>query len=85
MIRIEPQPPRGIKYIVGDESWLAPEKRTPLRLICEEWGQIGPMVIDSSIKPNAAGFPVRVTEFLIPEGMAYTKVDGAYYWIPKAA
>lgn len=79
--RIEPQPPRGIKYMLGGESWMKPEDRSPIRLHCEEWGNLGPMEIDPEIKPNAAGFRVRTTDFLAPIGaIGFTSVDGIYYW-----
>lgn len=80
--RIEPQPPQGIKYMLGDESWLPPEKKSPLRLSCEEWGNLGPMELNPDIKPNKAGFRVRATEFLAPKGAnGFTKKDGIYYWV----
>jgi len=79
--RIEPQPPRGIKYMLGGESWMPAEQRSPLRLECEEWGHVGPMVLDASIPPNAAGFRVRSTTIPAPEGAhGFTKIDGVYYW-----
>ena len=79
--RIDPQPPRGIKYMLGDESWLPQEQRSPIRLECEEWGHLGPMVLDASIPPNAAGFRVRATTIPAPEGAkGFTRIDGVYYW-----
>lgn len=39
--KIEPQPPKGIKYMLGGESWMEPEKRSPVRLHCEEWATSG--------------------------------------------
>ena len=79
--RIEPQPPPGIKYMLGDESWMPVEKRSPIRLECEEWANLGPMVLDASIPPNAAGFRVRSTTILAPEGAkGFTKIDGVYFW-----
>lgn len=79
--RIEPQPPKGIKYMLGDETWLPIAKRSPLRLLCEEWGNLGPMELNAEIKPNKAGFRVRVTEILAPEGaLGFTDVDGVYFW-----
>lgn len=79
--KIEPQPPRGIKYMLGGESWLPPGERKPYRLHCEEWGNLGPMELNPEIKPNAAGFRVRTTDFLAPEGaIGFTKIDGEYYW-----
>ena len=72
--KIEPQPPRGIKYMLGDESWMEPNKRSPRRLHCEEWG-------DPEIKPNAAGFRVRSSDFFPPPGArGFTLVDDVYYW-----
>jgi len=79
--KIEPPPPAGIKYMLGDESWMNPEDRTPLRLHCEEWGNLGPMDLNPKIKPNKAGFRVRSTEFTPPPGArGFAKVDGVYYW-----
>lgn len=79
--KIEPQPPRGIKYMLGGESWLPMEKRGQIRLHCEEWGNLGPMELDPKIKPNKAGFRVRGTDFPAPEGaIGFTEIDGVYYW-----
>ena len=79
--RIEPQPPPGIKYMLGGESWLAPDQQTPIRLHCEEWGNLGPMELDPEIKPNKAGFRVRSTDFPAPPGArGFTQQGGAYYW-----
>lgn len=79
--KIEPQPPSGIKYMLGDESWLAPKDRAPLRLHCEEWGNLGPMELNPEIKPNKVGFRVRTTDFLPPEGArGFMKLNGVYYW-----
>lgn len=78
---IDPQPPRGIKYMLGGESWLPPERQTPIRLHCEEWGNLGPMELDPEIKPNKAGFRCRSTEFVPPAGaIGFTQIDGLYYW-----
>lgn len=79
--KIEPQPPRGIKYMLGDETWMPAAKRSPRRLLCEEWGNLGPMMLDPTIPVNKAGFRVRITEIPAPDGaMGFTEVDGAYYW-----
>ena len=79
--RIEPQPPRGIKYMLGGESWLPAEDRSPIRLHCEEWGTLGPMELDPTIQPNRAGLRVRSTDFPAPAGaLGFTKVDGVYFW-----
>lgn len=81
MARIEPQPPAGIKYMLGAESWLPVDQQSPLRLHCEEWGNLGPMELNPEIKANCAGFRVRSTEFLAPEGArGFTEVDGVYFW-----
>jgi len=62
---IEPQPPQGIKYMVGGESWMDEKDQSPIRLNCEEWGH----------------FRVRCTEIIAPENArGFTKVDGIYYW-----
>ena len=79
--KIEPQPPRGIKYMLGDESWMKPEDRSPLRLHCEEWGNLGPMELNPEIKANNAGFRCRSTEFTPPAGArGFKEVGGIYYW-----
>ena len=79
--KIEPQPPRGIKYMLGDETWMAPEDRTPIRLECEEWGNLGPLELNAEIKPNKAGFRVRRTTIPAqPGALGFTQVDGVYYW-----
>ena len=80
--RMDPQPPQGIKYLLGNESWLPPDRRSAFRLHCEEWGNLGPMELDPEIKPNKAGFRVRSTDFIAPEwATGYERVDGVYYWI----
>ena len=79
--KIEPQPPKGIKYMLGDETWMPQDSRTPLRLQCEEWGNLGPMELNPDIRPNKAGFRVRTTELLAPDGaLGFTNVDGIYFW-----
>lgn len=79
---IDPQPPGGIKYMLGGETWLPPEKQSPVRLHCEEWGNLGPMELNPEIKPNKVGFRVRSTDFLAPPGaLGFTKQNGIYYWI----
>lgn len=79
--RIEPQPPPGIKYMLGGETWLSKDERSPLRLQCEEWGNLGPMEMNPDIKPNAAGFRVRCTTIPAPDGaLGFEKVDDVYYW-----
>lgn len=78
---IEPQPPKGIKYMLGDESWMQADKRSPRRLHCEEWGNLGPMELNQEIKPNKAGFRVRCTTIVAPAGaQGYIDIDGVYYW-----
>lgn len=85
LARIEPQPPKGIKYVIGNESWLPAESRSPERLICEEWGNLGPMELNPEIKPNKAGFRVRVTEILLPAGAhGFTEIDGVYFWTEES-
>lgn len=79
---IEPQPPRGIKYVLGRESWLPPEKQSPRRLSCEEWGNLGPMELDPEIKPNKSGFRVRSSTFIAPDWADdFEFIDGVYYWV----
>lgn len=79
--KIEPQPPQGIKYMLGGETWLQPEKREPVRLHCEEWGNLGPMELNPKIKDNGHGFRCRSTDFPAPEGaIGFTEVKGVYYW-----
>jgi hypothetical protein len=82
--KIEPQPPRGIKYMLGGETWLAPADREPLRLHCEEWGNLGPMELDPEIQDNGHGFRVRTTSILAPAGaIGFTEVDGVYFWTDR--
>lgn len=82
--RIDPQPPAGIKYMLGGESWMPKDKRSPLRLQCEEWGNLGPMELNPEIKPNAAGFRVRSTTILAPEGaLGFAKIGAEYWWIDR--
>ena len=82
--KIEPQPPEGIKYMLGAESWLPPKRQTPRRLECEEWGNLGPMELDPEIKANKAGFRVRSTTIPAPDGaFGFIKIEGAYYWIDQ--
>ncbi len=83
--RIEPQPPRGIKYMLGGESWIPLEQQSPRRLHCEEWGNMGAMELNPEIGPNKAGFRVRSTDFPAPDGArGYAEVDGVYYWTDKS-
>lgn len=79
--RIEPQPPEGIKYMLGNESWMPAHERSLIRLHCEEWGNLGPMELRPEIKPNKAGFRVRCTSIIAPAGAhGFTQIDGTYYW-----
>jgi hypothetical protein len=79
--RIEPQPPAGIKYMLGNQSWLPAHERDLITLHCEEWGNLGPLELNAEIKPNKAGFRVRCTTIIAPPGAhGYTEVDGVYYW-----
>lgn len=79
--RIEPQPPKGIKYMLGNETWLPAHERSLIRLHCEEWGNLGPMELNPEIKPNKAGFRVRCTTIIAPPGAhGFTEVDGVYHW-----
>ena len=79
--RIEPQPPMCIKYMLGGETWLQPADRSPLRMHCEEWGNLGPMELDHGIQDNGHGFRVRSTDILAPPGAyGFTRIDGIYYW-----
>lgn len=83
--RIEPQPPPGIKYMLGDESWMPLAQRSPLRLHCEEWGNLGPMELDPEIKPNAVGFRVRTTTIEAPHGArGFEKIEGVYFWSDRS-
>lgn len=79
--KIEPQPPKGIKYMLGAESWLPASQQTPRRLHCEEWGSLGPIELNPEIRPNKAGFRVRCTTVLAPAGaLGFVELDGVYYW-----
>jgi hypothetical protein len=82
MGKIEPiQPPPGIKYMLGNESWLPAHERSLIRLHCEEWGNLGPMEMNPEIKRNKAGFRVRTTQFIAPAGVhGFMEIDGVYYW-----
>lgn len=78
---IKPQPPSGIKYMLGDESWMKPENRTPLRMHVEEWGNLGPMELRPDVEPNAAGFRVRSTDYPAPPGArGFVQINGVYFW-----
>lgn len=79
--KIEPQPPKGIKYMLGGESWMDAEKRGAIRLVCEEWGNLGPLEIDPEIQDNGHGLRVRLTELTAPDGaLGFTNVDGVHFW-----
>jgi hypothetical protein len=79
--RIEPQPPAGIKYMLGGETWLPPERRSPMRLHCEEWGNMGPLELNPEIQDNGHGFRVRTSDIPAPAGaLGFTRTDGVYYW-----
>lgn len=67
--------------MLGDETWMPAANRSPIRLLCEEWGNLGAMEMDPEIQPNKAGFRVRHTEILAPGGaIGFTSIDGIYYW-----
>lgn len=72
--RVDPQPPRGIHYVIGGESWLDPQDRTPVRLVIEEWGIPGCY--------TKVGFNVRATEIVAPPGVYGVERgdDGVLYW-----
>lgn len=79
--KIEPPPPPGIKYMLGGETWMLEERRSPIRLHCEEWGNLGPMELNPKIQDNGHGFRCRDTERVAPKGaLGFTQVDGVYYW-----
>ena len=79
--KIEPQPPLGISYMIGGETWKQPEDRSPLRLIVEEWGNLGPMELRPEIKPNKAGFRVRHIEIAAPDGaLGFSREPDGVYW-----
>jgi hypothetical protein len=79
--KMEPQPPPGIKYMLGAESWLPSSQQSPRRLSCEEWGNLGPMELDPSIQENNAGFRVRLTHIYAPDcATGYTRVGDEYFW-----
>jgi hypothetical protein len=81
LCEIDPQPPQGIKYMLGDETWLPKDKRSPRRLHCEEWGNLGPMELNPEIKDNGHGFRVRSTTIPAPEcALGFRCIDGVYYW-----
>jgi hypothetical protein len=79
--KIEPQPPsKSIKYMLGGESWMPPERRSLIRLHCEEWGNLGPLELDPEIKDNGHGFRVRSSDIFAPPGaIGFTSIDGVYY------
>lgn len=56
---IKPQPPAecGIHYMLGNESWLPPEKRAPLRHHWEAWG--GPLYRNRPPKHLCGSHDVR--------------------------
>lgn len=85
MTKIEPQPPHdSIKYMLGNESWLPISRRSRRRLLCEEWGNLGPAELDSTIEPNSAGFRVRLKEFLAPTATStYVCEGGVYFWAER--
>lgn len=78
---VDPPLPRAIAYMLGDETWLPPEKRTPRRIHVEEWGNLGPMELDPEIQPNAAGFRVRSSDRLAPPGaLGFTRSGDVAHW-----
>lgn len=78
---LDPQPPMAIRYMLGAETWLPAEQRSPRRLHVEEWGNLGPLELDPGIKPNPAGFRCRSLDYLAPPGaMGVTTVDGVLCW-----
>jgi len=82
---MDPQPPRGIRYLLGRESWLAESAQTPLRLHIEQWGNLGPMELDPTITANAAGFRVRSLDIPAPEwARGFATRDGVLVWTSGA-
>jgi hypothetical protein len=78
---IEPEPPKGIHYLLGRESWLKESEQTPLRLHVEEWGNLGPMELNPEIPKNAAGFRMRGTDILAPGwARGFTRQDDRLVW-----
>lgn len=70
---VTPTPPKGIRYMVGGESWKDPADRTPVRLIVEEWGVPGCW--------TKGGFNCRTTEILAPVGAnGVEEVNGVLHW-----
>jgi hypothetical protein len=70
---LDPQPPKGMKYVLGGESWKDPADRSPIRLVVEEWGVDGCW--------TKGGFNCRVTEFLAPPGArGIEEKDGMLHW-----
>lgn len=81
LARIDPQPPQGIKYMLGNESWMLAHERGLICLHCEEWGNLGPMELNATIKKNKAGFRVRCTTLIAPPGAhGFTELPDGYYW-----
>ncbi len=69
LIKIIPQPPKGIKYMVGHQSWLPKEKQTQRILVTEMWG----------IRPTI-GLCGHV-QITAPDGYEdYVELSGIYYW-----
>ncbi|WP_186181694.1 hypothetical protein [Burkholderia gladioli] len=79
--KIDPQPPVGIAYMLGGETWLPEDQRTPYRLVFEEWGNLGPLELRPEIRDNGHGLRVRVTEVLAPAGaIGFARIDGVVWW-----
>jgi hypothetical protein len=79
--KIEPQPPKGIRYMLGGQEWLAPEDRDPFRLVVEEWGNLGPLELRPDVPDNGHGLRVRLTEFAAPAGViGFAEIDGELWW-----
>ncbi|WP_284076355.1 hypothetical protein [Herbaspirillum aquaticum] len=80
---VYPQPPESaqIMYMLGGEEWLAKENRSPIRILCETWGNLGPLELNREIPPDKAGFRVKHDEILAPDGcIGFKQIDGKYYW-----
>ncbi|GAB3685691.1 hypothetical protein [Salinisphaera aquimarina] len=56
-------------------------QRSPLRLRCEEWGNLGSLELDPEIPENSQGLRLRTSDIAAPPGaLGFAQRNGVYFW-----